>query len=179
MLTGEEIIAQVNTGTILISPFHIQHVGPNSVDLTLSSTLLRYEDPILDMKVPPRVREIEMDPNEGFVLQANAGYLGLTQEIAGSEYFVPMVDGRSSIGRLFLDVHATAGRGDLGFVNRWTLELTAKDRPIRIYPGVRIAQIYFFETVGERNRFYKGKYNTKADEKPVASRLFMDFLDDT
>lgn len=177
MLTGEEIIRQIRKGEITIDPFHINHVGPNSVDLTLAPTLMCYEDLVLDMKSPPATQEIKIHPEEGYVIQPNVGYLGVTQEIAGcSSKFVPFIDGRSSIGRLFIDVHATAGRGDRGFVNRWTLEITAKAKPVRIYPGVRIAQIYFFEAQGDCARMYQGKYKTSLEAKPTPSRLYQDFL---
>jgi dCTP deaminase len=171
MLTGPEIIRRRTIGDIVIEPFNPLQVGANSYDLTLSPNLLVYNEPELDMAKENPTSLITI-PAEGYVLNPNELYLGLTCEIAGSRGLVPCINGRSSIARLGIFVHVTAGFGDDGFVNRWTLEL-AVIKPVRIYPYVRICQIYFEELQGGSNP-YVGKYREETGI-PVASRMFKEF----
>lgn len=88
---------------------------------------------------------------------------------------VPMLIGRSSIGRLGLAVHVTAGFGDIGFSGRWTLELLAA-HPIRVYPGMEICQISYEEIEGEVLEGYHGKYQDQRGATP--SRLFQEMGED-
>ena len=158
ILTGPEIVKQWELGKIHIHPFDPNRVGPNSYDLKLSDELCTYllrHHGILDSRMVNAVRKTKM-PAEGFVLRTGILYLASTVEEAGSEHYVPMLEGRSSLGRLGLKVHATAGFGDLGFQCRWTLEFEVT-HPLRIYPGMRICQIYFHTIEGEK-QLYDGKY---------------------
>jgi dCTP deaminase len=75
-------------------------------------------------------------------LQPGIGYLCHTEEAVGSEYFVPVLDGKSSLGRLFVAVHITAGYGDPGFKGQWTLEVVVT-QPVQLQIGQRIAQVRF------------------------------------
>lgn len=160
---------QVHEGRITLDPFEPDHVGPNSVDLRLDRVLATYRDSILDVRADnPTDRWTIGD--EGFVLQPGVLYLASTIERAGSRFYAPMLEGRSSLARLGLQVHMTAGFGDLGFEGTWTLEIMTHCA-IRVYPMMRIAQVYFHEVVGER-RFYGGKY--KAQEGPTPSRSWCD-----
>ena len=84
---------------------------------------------------------------------------------------VPMLVGRSSIGRLGIFVHVTAGFGDVGFSGNWTLELTCV-QPVRVYPGMEICQIYYQTTTGEILSQYHGKYQGSRDV--VASRIYQE-----
>lgn len=186
VLTGPEIIRQIEAGAIHISPFHAKHVGPNSYDVTLNPGLLVYDlgsDGALDMKRDNPTRELTI-PEEGLVLEPGTLYIGCTNETATSRAFVPMFEGRSSIGRLGINTHITAGFGDVGWgylpgengelvcqYPTWTLEIEVV-HAIRVYPGVRIGQVYFIRPEGEL-AFYKGKYS--AQKAPQASRLFRDF----
>lgn len=177
-LTGERIRSEVAAGKILIDPFNLEQLGPNSYDLRLSKHLVVFprvwdgSQTTLDMKVPGKGETFEMS-EVGFVLQPNRLYLGSTTEKAGSDFYVPCIEGRSSVARLGLFVHITAGFGDVGFLNHWTLELVAVE-PIRIYPGVKICQIYFDTVEGEITR-YNGKYK-EDDIKPRQSAMYKDFL---
>lgn len=175
VLTGDEIVAQWTMGRIIIDPLDPERVGPNSVDLTLAGELLTYDysrTGHLDAKSPcPTVRH-EIPPDEGFLLLPGVLYLGSTVERCGSDFYVPWLDGRSSMGRLGLSVHVTAGRGDLAFLARWTLEITVV-HPLTIYAGMKIGQLTFFTVVGNKTRNYKGKYQNS--EGPIASRSWMDF----
>lgn len=171
MLTGPEIIKQVEAGNITIRPFETANVGPNSVDLRLGNTLRVYLDEALDSAVQNETMPITMD-RTGYVLEPGELYLGHTIERAGSTVYVPKLEGRSSLARLGLQVHMTAGFGDVGFVGQWTLEMTVQ-KPLKVYPGARICQVCFHEVVGER-RLYAGKYLNQ--QGPVASRSHRDFF---
>ncbi len=99
------------------------------------------EDDCLDMARENAIYLIKIPPT-GIVLYPGVLFLASTVERAGSDWFVPSVEGRSSVGRLGIQVHATAGFGDLGFKSHWTLEITVV-HPVRIYAGVEIAQVIF------------------------------------
>lgn len=170
MLSGPEIIRQRELGNITIEPFTVEQVNPNSYNVRLGDKLRVYRDTVLDVRRQPETEEIEI-PERGVVLPVGIGHLGATVEVVGSEKFVPVLNGRSSIGRLFLLVHATAGFGDTSFLGSFTLELIAMDKPVRIYPGMQIAQIAFEQVQGEL-RGYKGKYQGQTG--PVESRLWME-----
>jgi len=190
VLTGPEIIRQIDAGAIHIAPFVPAHVGPNSYDVTLNEKLLVYDlvagvDGIaaLDMKRDNPTRTITI-PAEGLVLEPGTLYIGCTNETATSKAFVPMFEGRSSIGRLGINTHITAGFGDVGWgylpdesgslvcqFPTWTLEIEVV-HPIRVYPNVRIGQVYFIRPEGTL-QFYKGKYS--GQKSPQASQLYRDF----
>ena len=155
ILSGLEIDKQIKAGRIKIEPYDGSVINPNSYNLRLHNELLVYEDEILDMKVPLKTKKIIIPP-EGFVLQPGKLYLGKTIEFTATEHYVPMLEGRSSLGRLGLFVHITAGFGDVGYVGQWTLELSCV-QPVRIYPNIEICQIYYHSVEGEITK-YKGKY---------------------
>jgi dCTP deaminase len=113
ILSGEEI--RKNLGKqVVIDPFREAQLNPNSYNLTLHDELLTYEEVVLDMRQPNRTRRLTI-PQEGMVLNPNQLYLGRTVERTETHDLVPMIEGRSSIGRLGLFVHVTAGFGDVGF----------------------------------------------------------------
>ena len=122
ILSGKEILKNIESKDIIIEPFDKSRVNPNSYNLTLSDELLVYENDLLDMKIPNETRLIKI-PEEGLVLEPNKLYLGRTNEFTKTEKFVPMLEGRSSTGRLGLFIHVTAGFGDIGFAGYWTLEI--------------------------------------------------------
>ena len=117
-----------------------------------------------------------MIPDDGYVLRPGILYLGSTVEEAGSDFYVPCIEGRSSIGRLGISTHVAAGFGDIGFKQRWTLELTVV-HPIRIYAGVRICQVYFHCVEGRKEVLYGdrpgSKYAHSSGVEP--SRSYLDF----
>jgi dCTP deaminase len=163
ILSGSEIKAQLGTN-IRIDPFCDEQLNPNSYNLTLHDELLVYEEIVLDMKRPSRYRRIII-PEEGLVLQPNQLYLGRTIEFTETHNLVPMLEGRSSIGRLGLFVHVTAGFGDVGFCGYWTLEMFAV-QPVRIYPGVQVCQIFYHSVQGEVTEYASGKYQHNKDIQP-------------
>lgn len=170
ILTGKEIKKNLG-GNIVIEPYEERLLNPNSYNLRLHDELLVYEEIVLDMKRPNRFRRYTI-PTDGFVLQPNQLYLGRTLERTETHNFVPMLEGRSSVGRLGLFVHVTAGFGDVGFRGYWTLEMTAI-QPVRIYPGVPICQILYHTLEGEVSEYDSNKYQNNHDIQP--SMLFKDF----
>lgn len=163
ILTGPEITTATRDGRVRIAPFEPAQVNPNSYNVRLGSTLLTYTDDVIDAHHPNPTQEIEIGPG-GFVLQPGELYLGHTMEEVGSDTFVPLLFGRSSVGRLGLFVEITAPIGDIGFHGQWTLMLSPT-RPLRVYPGMKIGQIMFFVSVGPVD-LYSGKYQAALGPQP-------------
>src|SRR6185436_15554262 len=126
--------------------------------------VMTYEEVVLDMRKANRVRRISIPP-EGLVLSPNQLYLARTVERTKTFNLVPMIEGRSSIGRMGLFVHVTAGFGDVGFCGFWTLEMFAI-QPIRIYPGVPICQIFYHQSSGSITEYASNKYQHNRDIQP-------------
>ena len=137
-----------------------------------SNKLLIYKENLLDMKKPNETKEIIIS-EEGYKLEPNQLYLGRTLEYTSTKKFVPMIEGRSSIGRLGIFIHITAGFGDVGFSGYWTLEIFCI-KPIIIYPNVEIAQLYYHTIDGDYEEYNSGKYQNNTDIQP--SMLYKDFL---
>jgi dCTP deaminase len=163
ILSGHEIRAHLGKN-IVIEPFDPGKLNPNSYNLSLHDELMVYEEVVLDMRKSNRVRRIRI-PEEGLVLNPNQLYLGRTVERTETHSLVPMIEGRSSIGRLGLFVHVTAGFGDVGFCGYWTLEMFAV-QPIRIYAGVAICQIIYHDIRGEFTEYASNKYQHNRDIQP-------------
>ena len=170
ILSGKEIQKQIGTN-IIIEPYDAARVNPNSYNLSLHNELLVYEERVLDMKRPNATRRIVI-PDEGLVLEPGRLYLGRTQEFTRTEGFVPMLEGRSSTGRLGLFIHVTAGFGDVGFAGYWTLEIFCV-QPIVIYPNAEICQIYYHDIHGEYEPYRSGKYQNNTGIQP--SLMYRDF----
>ena len=172
ILSGDQILAELHKG-LLIRPFRAQQLNPNSYNLRLHSELLLYDSLILDMRKQHQTTRIKI-PKEGLVLEPHRLYLGRTVEYTESHNFVPLLEGRSSIARLGLCVHSTAGFGDIGFCGYWTLELYCV-QPIRIYPEVEVCQI-FYHTIAQTSRNYAGgKYQNNSDIQ--SSKMHLEFND--
>ena len=170
ILSGLEIKKHMNK-EIIIDPYDPAKVNPNSYNLSLHDELLVYNTRELDMKVKNPVEHIRI-PSEGYVLQPGILYLGRTVEYTATEKFVPMLEGRSSVGRLGMFVHVTAGFGDVGFKGYWTLEIICV-QPIRIYAGVEICQIYYHTLQGDYEHYHSNKYQNNTKVQP--SMLYKDF----
>lgn len=170
ILSGKEIKNRLGK-EIKIEPYNETQLNPNSYNLRLHNELLVYEDSTLDMKKENKYKSIIIPP-EGIVLEPNKLYLGRTMEYTETDKFVPMLEGRSSIGRLGLFVHVTAGFGDVGFRGYWTLEIHCI-QPIRVYSDVEICQIYYHSINGEYSTYSSGKYQNNSGIQP--SLLYKDF----
>lgn len=170
ILSGKEIERHMGN-EIIIKPFNKSQLNPNSYNLRLADELMIYDLHELDMKKKNSGHIIKI-PEEGYLLEPNKLYLARTMEYTKTECFVPMLEGRSSVGRLGLFIHVTAGFGDVGFSGYWTLEMFCV-QPIRIYSGVEICQIYFHTVLGTADKYDSGKYqNNKGIQ---TSLLYKDF----
>ena len=170
ILTGKEIAKKLGTD-INIKPYDETLLNPNSYNLRLHNELLVYTNMPLDMKKPNPSEKIII-PEEGYLLQPGILYLGRTLEYTETFNLVPMLEGRSSIGRLGMYVHVTAGFGDVGFKGFWTLEISVI-HPLVIYPNVQICQIFYHTVEGEITEYKSGKYQANSGIQP--SLLYKDF----
>lgn len=174
ILTGPQIEFAVKKGEIVIRPFNKCQLEPNSYDFRLGKRCCIYTSDILDAGKENETRSFTL-PAEGIMLQPNRIYLFNTEETMGSTRYVPIIRGRSSVGRLGIFIDITADLIDLGSINQWTLQLHAV-QPVRVYPGMLIGQVTFWRTFGRRVQ-YKGKYACQAS--PVSSMSYLDFQQKT
>ena len=173
ILSDKEIIADIENGKIVIEPFDAACMGTNSYDVHLGKYLATYKDRVLDAKKHNEIEVFEI-PEEGFVLQTGTLYLGVTVEYTETHAAVPFLEGKSSVGRLGIDIHSTAGKGDVGFCNTWTLEISCT-QPVRIYAGMPIGQLIYFKVSGEIQNYYNKKQNAKYNSRtifPVESMMW-------
>lgn len=180
ILNDTQILSEIEQGSIKIEPFRRESLGTNSYDVHLGKTLAMYDinNGVLDAKKHNKIIHFEI-PEEGYVLEPGKLYLGVTEEYTETHLHVPFLEGKSSTGRLGVNIHATAGKGDVGFCNHWTLEISCI-LPVRIYAGMPIAQLIYFTTDNETvGTFYwekkNAKYRAKTD-KPVESMMWKNFL---
>lgn len=203
ILLGNQIAKEVENGRISIDPFNAKFIGPNSVDVTLHRVLKTYEpmkivknerghheavpygdnlsrEP-LDLAKDNKTYEMII-PSDGLILCPGYLYLGSTNEVAGTKNYVPMYEGRSSLARLGIQSHISAGFGDIGFTKSWTLEITVV-HPVKIYPDIRIGQVYFhkvdddaLEELMKMGGLYQGKYSDQTIAQ--ASMSYLDFSQD-
>lgn len=201
ILSGQEILKQVEAGLIQIDPFNPERINPASFDLTLGDEVAIYSDytqfyhdavgPLdgkflkayginergchvraMDSKQKPSVQRLKIDPDVGWVLNPGVAYLMHTREKVYTEKYVPILDGKSSIARLFLQIHMTAGFGDPGFRGQYTLEVTSQF-PVRVYPGMRICQIRFHHIEGDVVSYQQtGNYRGQLSEGPIESQAY-------
>jgi dCTP deaminase len=176
ILSDTRIREAVESGRIVIRPYRPACLGTNSYDVHLGPYLATYVDGALDARRPNAILEVRM-PKEGFVLVPGQLYLGVTEEYTETHGYVPFLEGKSSVGRLGIDIHSTAGKGDEGFCNYWTLEMSVKV-PVRIYAGMPIGQLIYFEISGPIERGYDTKASAKyrtVSPHPIPSRMHLNF----
>jgi dCTP deaminase len=173
ILSDRDIVRAVEEGTIRIDPFDPVMLNPASYDLTLGDQVAMYASRYLDSREEQIARRFTL-PVSGVELTPGNGYLMHTVERVGSGHFVPVLDGKSSLGRLFVQVHATAGYGDPGYFGQWTLEV-AVTHPVRLYPSMRIAQMRFHTLTSPVERKYQGNYQNERAAGPVPSQAFRQF----
>ncbi|MBM9579135.1 dCTP deaminase [Leptospira sp. 201903070] len=170
ILTGQEIQKRIGKD-IVITPYSEKLLNPNSYNLRLHEELLVYTELPLDMKKPNPAEKIII-PETGLLLKPGILYLGRTLEFTETHNLVPMLEGRSSIGRLGMLVHVTAGFGDVGFKGFWTLEISVI-QPLIVYPGVEVCQIFYHTVEGQITEYSSGKYQANQGIQP--SMLYKDF----
>ncbi len=176
ILVDRHILTAIDDGTIQISPFYRHKLGTNSYDVHLSPHLRRLTEKQLDMRYEAHYEDIYI-PDDGYILQPNELYLGATIERTESHIHVPILEGKSSVARLGLDVHVCAGFGDVGFCGYWTLELRTV-KPLRVYGGAPIAQIVWHTTSGEPLTSYSAKKTANyagQGAEPQPSKLWQNF----
>ncbi|MCA9332946.1 dCTP deaminase [Candidatus Saccharibacteria bacterium] len=172
IITGSSIKREVEKGKIHIEPFIESQLNPNSYNFRLGDTITVYTEKILDPKKHNKTKTLPI-PKNGIVLQPDTLYLGHTLEVMGSEHYVPIIRGRSSIGRLGIFINITADLIDIGSINQWTLQIHVV-QPVRVYPRMLIGQVTFWHVKGMVT-LYNGKY--QGSRGPVASQIYKDFTD--
>lgn len=170
ILTGNKIREEVTNNRIVITPFSDDKVTTNSYDLILGRTIIRYTADVIDPRVPTPYEEITI-PEEGMLLKKGDFVLGHSEEIIGSDFYVPIIHGKSGTARMGLFVHVTADLIDIGSHGVSTFQLYAT-LPVRIYAGMPIAQVSFWKPLGEIE-LYKGKYQHSTGPRP--SMTYKDF----
>jgi dCTP deaminase len=177
ILSRKAIEEALCEGAITIDPFNPKHLNPASYDLTLGEGVKIYDinslknctldskknNPIISSKIPA----------EGLQILPGTGYLMHTHERVGTTKYVPIIDGKSSIGRLFVFCHVTAGYGDPGFDGQYTLEVLTV-HPIILYAGMRICQIRF-QTISGDIQLYNGHYKDTTARGAVPSHAYEQF----
>lgn len=209
ILLAREIKKAYKNGDVRIEPYNEENLAINSIDVTMGKFLVTYvplkiidtkagkvvvkdkerikqmdsyipeiDNFYIDMKKDNETFTIEI-PEEGLILNTDILYLGATNEKAGSDKFIPMYEGRSSLARLGFESHKSAGFGDLGFKSNWTLEITVT-QPLKVYPNKRVGQVYFLKADAEEVELamqesgeYKGKYTDQP--LPQSSKSYKDF----
>lgn len=164
---------------------HLENIGPSSLDLRLGQHFKLYEHtqfPLLDPANPQTFKDctrlIETKKNEPFIVQPGDFVLGVTLEsIRLPTNLVARVEGRSSLGRLGIIIHSTAGFIDPGFAGTITLEITNINRlPVALYPGMRVCQLAFQTLTSPAEVSYAAKKTQKyhGQQLPEESRVFLD-----
>ncbi len=173
ILTDTAILSAIEKGEIVINPYNRDDLGTNSYDVHLSPYLATYIDDVLDAKQHNEIRHFEI-PEEGYILEPKKTYLGSTIEYTETHKHVPFLEGKSSVGRLGIDIHATAGKGDVGFCNHWTLEISVAQQ-VRVYAGMPIGQLIYFTVEGAVETPYNSKQSakyTKRSPRPMESMMW-------
>lgn len=181
VLTDTSILNGIKDGNIIINPFNIKDLKTNSYDLHLSNLFKMYTSDILDCKNSNDTITLDINNEEyggSIILMPNTLYLASTIEYTETNYpYVPILHGKSSLGRLGLFIHITAGFGDVGFKGHWTLELYCI-KPIKVYYGMPICQISYHQVTEKPLKDYgkqeNSKYNYQSIE-PIESKMYKNF----
>lgn len=173
ILSDTEILNEIKNKNIVIEPFDRNNLGSNSYDVCLGDKLAVYKNKKLDARKHNKIKQITI-PKEGFILKPGILYLATTKEYTETLKHVPFLEGKSSTGRLGISIHATAGKGDVGFKGNWTLEITTTHK-VKIYSDMPIGQLIYFDVKGNVQVRYdkkdSAKYSNQPD-KPVESMMW-------
>lgn len=184
ILSDIDIQRELNNGEIQVSPFDASYIGPASVDLHLDkhfSVFKQSDQLFIDPKfsVDDMMEEIIIEEDGYFVLHPNSFALGLIYEETGvSEKFVGRLEGKSSVGRLGLLIHVTAGFLDPGNCLKMTLELhNTSNLPIKLYYKMPIAQMAFERLETPASKRYSDIKSSKyvSDKKIIPSQMWRNF----
>ena len=183
ILSDRDIRAEIEAGRIVIDPFDPECVQPSSVDLHVDSQFRVFANsryPYIDVakEMPDLTELVEVKGEEPFILHPGEFVLGSTAErVAIPNDLVARLEGKSSLGRLGLLIHSTAGYVDPGWDGYLTLELSnVANLPITLYAGMRIGQISFFKLTSPAEVPYGAAGNKYQGQRgPTPSRFFQDF----
>ncbi|MFP6854658.1 MAG: dCTP deaminase [Opitutales bacterium] len=173
ILSDSAILEAIKVRDIVIEPLDRSCLGTNSYDVHLGKHLACYVAEVLDARQHNQVERFEIG-DAGIELRPGKTYLGSTEEYTETRRYVPFLEGKSSVGRLGIDIHATAGKGDVGFCNHWTLEISVA-QPVRVYAGMPIGQLIYFRVEGEVGIDYSSKSDAKYNKRtpfPVESMMW-------
>lgn len=170
-LTGNRILDEIKRGKIKIDPFQEKNINPHSYNVTLANEMICYAEQYLDM-AKDNTHFNTFIYEDGFILQPGKLYLARTAERIHTDFYAPVYDGRSSIGRLGIFTHVTAGYIDVGFNGFITLEIAVVE-PVKIYPGVKIGQVSFETLEGEITLYNSDKYQNNQGIQP--SKIWKEF----
>jgi dCTP deaminase len=185
LLSDRDILTQIDKGRVALEPFDPSMVQPSSVDFRLDRYFRVFEnhkyphiDPAEDQ--PDLTRSVEPEGDEPFILHPGEFVLGSTYEVISlPDDVAARVEGKSSLGRLGLLTHATAGFIDPGFSGHVTLELSnVATLPIKLWPGMKIGQLCFFQLSSPaENPYGSAKYGSRYQDQrgPTQSRSFLNF----
>jgi dCTP deaminase len=186
ILSDRSIREEIEAGRIVIEPFDPECVQPSSVDLHVDAGFRTFHNaryPFIDVKRPMEdlTELVQVGEGEAFILHPGEFVLGSTRErIALPDDLVARLEGKSSLGRLGLLIHSTAGYVDPGWDGYLTLELSnVANLPITIYPGMKIGQISFFRLTSSADAPYGSKATGskyQGQRGPTPSRFYEEFL---
>lgn len=171
ILTGNAIIENYRKGNIVIEPFLMENVNPNSYNFRLDKHLKVYDSFPLDPKKENTFKTIEIPEEEGYVLEPYKLYLANTVEVLGSTCFAPTFNARSSVARLGIFINLSATLCDIGFIGQITMQLYAVNK-VRIYANMNIGQMMFWKPEG-KIKLYDGKYQSA--KGPQTTKIYQDF----
>ena len=185
LLSDRDIHAAISDGEITLNPWDAAMVQPSSVDVRLDKWFRVFENhryPVIDPaeEQPDLTRLIEVDPGEAFILHPGEFVLGATWErVTLGTTLAARLEGKSSLGRLGLLTHSTAGFIDPGFDGHVTLELSnMATLPIRLWPGMKVGQLCFFRLSSPAEHPYgSARYSSRYQDQrgPTASRSHLNF----
>ncbi len=185
LLSDRDIRAEIEAGRVALDPWEPAMVQPSSVDVRLDKFFLLFDNhkyPVIDpsQDQPELTHQVEVDPKDGFVLHPGEFVLASTLEnVRLPDDLAARVEGKSSLGRLGLLTHATAGFVDPGFDGHVTLELSnVATLPIILWPGMKIGQLAFFRLSSPVATPYgSAAYGShyQGQRGPTASRSFQNF----
>ena len=185
LLSDRDIKAEIDSERVRLDPYDPAMIQPSSIDVRLDKFFRLFDNhkyPVIDpsQDQPDLTRLVEVDPSDGFVLHPGEFVLGSTLEtVSLPDDLAARVEGKSSLGRLGLMTHATAGFVDPGFSGHVTLELSnVATLPIILWPGMKVGQLCFFRlTSPAENPYGSEKYGShyQGQRGPTASRSFQSF----
>lgn len=188
ILSDRSIRELIDAGRLHVEPFDARLVQPSSIDLRLASQFLVFRNikkAFLDVREPVDefMERVEIESGDRIILHPNEFVLGSTlEQVTIPTDIVGRLEGRSSLGRLGVVIHSTAGYIDPGFSGHITLEISSlANIPVALYPGMRIAQISFSQmTTPAESPYGAGGLGSKYQQQdaPTPSRLYLDFQSD-